>query len=94
MKKFVLSLTGALLLFAGAALIINPVAAATPPPSGGKDLVGRKCSVCHSLGRVEEHQGKKDGAWWVTTVERMISKGAKLDKQQKRSVVQFLITGN
>ncbi len=54
----------------------------------GKALTQERCSVCHDLGRVESAQKTSDE--WQSTVERMVSKGAKLDAAEQAAVVQYL----
>jgi len=47
-----------------------------------------RCTVCHSLGRVESAQ--KSEAEWQSNVKRMVGKGAELTDQEQAAVVAFL----
>ena len=54
----------------------------------GKALVEERCSGCHDLARVERAQ--KTEAEWQTNVERMVAKGANLNKAEQDAVVKYL----
>lgn len=65
--------------------------AVDPMGGGGLDgagLVQQRCTVCHSLDRV--NAASKDKAGWETTVSRMIRNGAKVTEQEKAAIVQYL----
>lgn len=54
----------------------------------GQTLLQERCSVCHDLERVTS--AKKSSGEWKSTVERMVSKGAKLDAAEIDAVVAYL----
>lgn len=73
------------------ASILDEPTAQRPEPSAtldGQALVAQRCSVCHSLTRIQ--QSSKNEAQWEATVARMIGKGAKLSPQERAAVVQYL----
>jgi hypothetical protein len=63
----------------------------TQVPSGtldGKILVEERCTQCHSLDRVTSaHKTKEE---WTTTVERMVSNGARLNEEEEATVIEYL----
>lgn len=67
-----------------------PTPAATPTPEvhPGEAIVANRCTVCHSLGVIEN--AKYDDSGWKTTVERMVSKGATLNAEQQTQVIDYL----
>jgi cytochrome c553 len=54
----------------------------------GEALVQERCSVCHGLDRV--NSASKDEAGWTSTVDRMISKGANLNEDERAAVIEYL----
>ena len=60
-------------------------AAASEPEA----LVQRRCSVCHTLDRV--NQAKKDEAGWNATVDRMRAKGAVVSQAEHERIVEYLV---
>ncbi|MCE5208201.1 MAG: hypothetical protein LLG42_07800 [Chloroflexi bacterium] len=54
----------------------------------GATLVQERCTVCHSISRVENKKASLDG--WRQTVERMISSGAVLSSDEKEIVIEYL----
>lgn len=54
----------------------------------GQALLQERCTVCHSLDRVEREHETADE--WKTTVDRMISNGAQLDPQEEQVLVDYL----
>lgn len=90
MKKSPALLVGLTALAAASVFAHTPTAPAGPAPTDPQTLLVQRCSVCHSLDRVTAAVGKQDSAWWTSTVERMISKGAKLDEVQKATVLKYL----
>lgn len=79
----------------------EPPAAEQPteePPAGGTDaggstaqgeaLVQSKCSMCHTLDRV--NSVKYDEAKWTETVERMVTNGAVLTAEEKTEIIAYL----
>lgn len=76
------------------------IPASPEPPAGlsaeqkeqAKNLINTNCSVCHSVSRIAAAQ--KDQAGWVTTVNRMLSKGTALTADEAALVIQYLAEGN
>ena len=66
----------------------GPDAGPSPALSKGKALVSERCTACHNLGRVEK--ARKTAEEWKSTVERMKSKGAKLDESETEAVIEYL----
>ena len=54
----------------------------------GAALVQERCTVCHSISRVESKKASPDG--WRKSVERMISSGAVLSSNEKEIVIEYL----
>lgn len=54
----------------------------------GGALLQERCTACHNLERVT--RAKKTSQQWEQTVERMITKGAKLSDVEKTALVEFL----
>jgi cytochrome c5 len=79
-------------LFAASILVLASVAC-TPSgqavqPAGGAELVKSKCTLCHSMDRI--NQANKDRAAWAETVERMRTAGAVLTDAEASQVVEYL----
>jgi quinohemoprotein amine dehydrogenase len=82
-----------LVLLAGALLAsCGPTSASATSPSGstsdGQTLMQQRCSVCHSLSRIETAHKTTDQ--WKTTVDRMISHGAQLTPQEEQTLIDYL----
>ncbi|MFH1636158.1 MAG: hypothetical protein ABIG63_19385 [Chloroflexota bacterium] len=60
----------------------------TPALTIGETLLQARCTVCHSLGRVE--QAQKTSAEWERTVARMVGKGAELDENEQVILIEYL----
>jgi len=56
--------------------------------SAGQTLMQARCSVCHSVNRVES--AHHTAAEWKVTVERMINKGAQLTPQEEQTLISYL----
>jgi hypothetical protein len=54
----------------------------------GKSLMQERCSVCHTLARIENAHKTRDE--WATTVDRMISMGAQLNSQERTILLDYL----
>ena len=54
----------------------------------GQTLMQERCSVCHSVSRIETKHKTSDQ--WKTTVDRMISNGAQLTSQEEQILVDYL----
>ena len=82
---------GATLVAMLAALAIAgcaPTANTSGASSDAATLVERRCSVCHSLDRVND--AKKDEAGWNSTVDRMRSNGAVVSEAEQKTIVAYL----
>ncbi len=56
--------------------------------AAGEKLVQERCSVCHSLSRIESKSASHDQ--WEQTVNRMIANGAQLNEEEKQLVIDYL----
>lgn len=56
----------------------------------GEQLVRSRCTVCHNSDRIDRELASKSPAQWEQTVERMRNRGAKLNAQEKKAVLEFL----
>jgi len=54
----------------------------------GKKLVEERCITCHGLNKV--YSEKEDRSGWEKYVDSMIKKGAKLDKEEREKVLEYL----
>ncbi len=65
---------------------------AVPQATGedGGSLAAASCSSCHSVGRICSKMGKKDAAYWSSTVARMKSNGASIDDAQVELISGWL----
>jgi hypothetical protein len=61
---------------------------ADPASLDGEALVQERCATCHDLGRVESAGKTAEG--WKANVERMVSKGAKLNEAEQEAVIAYL----
>ena len=68
--------------------VSTPEATTEIEAPAGKAIVETVCTGCHSLNKITTASYDKDG--WQKTVERMISKGAELDNNQKELVIDYL----
>lgn len=75
-------------LMLGGLLLAVPGQAGEKAALDGATLVKERCTVCHGAGRVDK--AKKDRKGWEENVDRMIAKGAKLDKEQREAVLAYL----
>jgi mono/diheme cytochrome c family protein len=68
---------------------------ATPEPTSesakptGLVLLEERCMVCHGLGQVERAQKSRNE--WLSTVDRMIGKGAQLSEDEKGVLIDYLV---
>lgn len=80
--------------FMGPALLLGGLLLAAPGQAGEKAaldgalLVKERCTICHDAGRIDK--ARKDRKGWEKTTDRMIAKGAKLDKEQREAVLAYL----
>ena len=56
----------------------------------GKAVMESRCGDCHGLDRITSKS--KDRAGWQTTVNRMISKGANLNAEEKAALLDYLVS--
>lgn len=78
-------------LIAAATLTLCATAATgaeTSPLAEGRSLYESKCATCHTLER--SLAVKSDRAGWESTVNRMITQGAQLDKAQVEPILGYL----
>ncbi len=54
----------------------------------GKTLLETRCTVCHSLDRVQSKSGSADD--WKSTVDKMIQNGAKISEEEAIVLVKYL----
>lgn len=54
----------------------------------GEVLLETRCTVCHTLERVQKKKAARAG--WEKTVDHMIKKGAKLDDAEREAVLEYL----
>lgn len=69
----------------------SPLAAPSPlptPAADGATLLQERCTVCHTLDRVES--ARKTAEEWERTVARMIGRGAKLTEAERAVLVAYL----
>lgn len=76
------------MLFVGGLLLAMPGQAQEKAALDGAALVKDRCTTCHGAGRIDK--AKKDRKGWEENVDRMITKGAKLDKAERDAVVAYL----
>ncbi len=65
-------------------------AVAGDTPTDGKALLEERCTVCHNLDRV--YAEKRDETGWNAVVDDMVSKGAKLDSEERTTLVAYLVS--
>jgi hypothetical protein len=69
----------------------TPTSEVAPAASSGLEgsaLVSERCTVCHSISRIQAATKTKDE--WTATVNRMIGKGANLNADEKTAVINYL----
>ncbi len=80
-----------LLMIAGLlALITTPYSYAGADQKNPGDIVMKACSACHDTGKVCNGLGKKNSEAWLKTIDRMVKKGAAVDKTDIPLVVDYL----
>ena len=60
----------------------------TTGASDPRALVLARCTVCHNVDRIAAAQHDQTG--WSATVARMIGKGARLNSEEAKAVIDFL----
>ena len=58
------------------------------PVADGAALLEERCTVCHSTSRILG--ASKDRAGWVSTIERMVGRGAKLTTEEQAVLADYL----
>jgi hypothetical protein len=84
---FVILLTGILLAACGSSGSSSSGSSSGTPLSG-QALMQERCSVCHSLERIQSAQKTADQ--WKTTVDRMINHGAQLTSSEETTLIDYL----
>lgn len=56
----------------------------------GESLTAGKCSTCHKTAKFCKFLGVKNAAWWGKVVDGMIKKGAKINGDEKKIIVDYL----
>jgi len=56
----------------------------------GKTVMEARCGDCHGLEKITSKT--KGRAAWQTTVNRMISKGASLNAEEKAALIDYLVS--
>jgi hypothetical protein len=64
--------------------------ASSQPKGEPGSMVMTACTACHSSQKICDALGKKDKDAWTQTVNRMVGKGAALEKDSIPQVVDFL----
>jgi len=64
---------------------ISPAFSATVSPG---DILKKRCTECHNIDLV--YRTPKSQAQWERTVDRMISYGATLDKEEREIIIKYL----
>lgn len=54
----------------------------------GKTLLETRCIACHSLARVASAKG--DAAQWQKVIDQMVQKGAQLNADEEKVLVEYL----
>jgi hypothetical protein len=79
----------ALVLSAFIAACSKPAEPAAPAGNlDGKTLVEERCGTHHDLARVEN--AKKTAEEWEANVKRMVGKGAQLNADEQKAVIEYL----
>jgi len=59
-------------------------------PMTGEQLVETRCGPCHSMTRIRRE--RLDAAQWGTVIDDMVRRGAELDDDERRQVIEYLTT--
>lgn len=66
----------------------NVDGSAPPAQSVGADLVQQRCTMCHTLDRVES--ATYDRAGWTKTVDRMKQNGLVITPDEESTIIDYL----
>jgi predicted secreted protein len=77
-------------LAAAAAILLTTIANDAVAEEKRSSLVVKSCTICHNSERICNAIGRKNENDWQQTVTRMVGKGAPLDEEKARLVVDFL----
>ena len=80
----------AVMLAAGAlgAVAANGQSSAPLPPGPGLDLINERCAFCHTTAQVLSV--RKTPEDWAATVQLMIDRGAELDPDEQKVMIEYL----
>jgi len=56
--------------------------------SDGQALMEKKCTMCHSLDRI--NSAVYDKATWQATVDRMVASGLVVTAEEKQAIIDYL----
>jgi len=56
-------------------------------------IINEQCSACHSTAKIDK-KGKFNAKRWKKTIERMIKKGAKINSEQKKIIIDYFFNFN
>ncbi len=77
------------LLWLGFALVLAATVTAAAPATETGRLVMSRCTQCHSGARICRKLGKHND-YWIATVTRMKTNGAKYSAEEKNKIIEFL----
>ncbi len=56
-------------------------------PLTGEELIQQRCTSCHTETRIVDKRADLEG--WTTTVDRMMTKGARLDEAERQTLIEY-----
>ena len=62
--------------------------ASIPPPGPGLDLINERCAFCHTTAQVLGV--RKTPEDWAATVQLMIDRGAELNADEEKAMIDYL----
>ena len=80
----------AAILVVGALGVAGCAPQGSAPSSGSSSLLKRRCTICHTIDRI--NAVKKDEAGWNMTIDRMRTKGAVVSEQEQQELVAYLVS--
>lgn len=72
----------------GTALASQQGTPTPPPPGPGLALINERCGFCHSTAQVTAV--RKTPAAWAATVQAMMDRGAELEPEEQKTMVDYL----